>query len=261
MRLAVRDSYVPGTSFVERLERIEDYGFMGVEVRGVEILEKFVEIREALPSSKVKFSTVCGSPGDLLGGDRKTREMAMNNVKERLEVCAKLGGVGVIVVPTFGGSKIQDLFPWRSDIQEIEMNILIEELKILGKVADDLEVFVILEPLNRYETHFIKRLEQAVDVCETVNIEHVKTMGDFFHMSIEESSIQGSLELAFDYLVHIHLADSNRLLPGQGHINFKPSFELLRKNGYNNYLALECGITGNPDLELPKCVSYLKKLL
>ena len=115
--------------------------------------------------------------------------------------------------------------------------------------------------MNRYETHFIKRLEQAVDVCETVNIEHVKTMGDFFHMSIEESSIQASLELAIDYIVHIHLADSNRLLPGQGHINFKPSFELLRKNGYSNYLALECGIHGNPDLELSKCISYLKKLM
>ncbi len=84
-------------------------------------------------------------------------------------------------------------------------------------------------------------------------------MADFFHMSIEERNIAASLEKAGDWVGHIHLADSNRMLPGQGHTDFKRPFAALKKIGYDKYMALECGILGNPEEELPKCVKYLKE--
>ncbi|MBS7648555.1 sugar phosphate isomerase/epimerase, partial [Candidatus Bathyarchaeota archaeon] len=63
------------------------------------------------------------------------------------------------------------------------------------------------------------------------------------------------------YIMHVHLADSNRLLPGYGHTDFKSGFLSLKKIGYKNFMALECGIPGNPEEELPKCVKYLRSLL
>ena len=77
-------------------------------------------------------------------------------------------------------------------------------------------------------------------------------------MSIEEADIAKSLMESGDWIDHIHLADSNRMLPGQGHLNFKPGFEVLKNMGYDKYMALECGILGNPEEELPKSVNYLK---
>ena len=38
----------------------------------------------------------------------------------------------------------------------------------------------------------------------------------------------------------------------------KKPFAALKKIGYSQYMALECGILGNPEEELPKCVSYLR---
>lgn len=261
MKLAVQENLVPGRTFSEKLSKIEEYGFEGVEVWGREILDKAEEIRSSLSTSKVKFSTVYGSPGDLLGADRKTREAAIKALKERLKVCAELGGVGVITVPTFGGPKIPDLYPWRPDVREVEKEILIEECKNLGEYADDLGVYVILEPLNRYETHFIRGLQQAVEICESVGREHVKIMADFFHMNIEEADIPSSLKEAANYIVHVHLADSNRLLPGHGHTDFKSAFNVLKKNGYKNFMALECGVPGDPEVELPKCAKHLRQLI
>ncbi|MEM2936505.1 MAG: sugar phosphate isomerase/epimerase, partial [Candidatus Bathyarchaeia archaeon] len=94
-----------------------------------------------------------------------------------------------------------------------------------------------------------------------VGREHVKIMADFFHMSIEEADIPASIKKAADYIVHVHLADSNRLLPGHGHTDFKRGFAALKKIGYRNFMALECGIPGDPEIELPKCVKYLKQLI
>jgi len=262
MKLAVQENMVPGKTFLEKLRNAEKYGFEGVEVWGTNLPQRLETVKEALSTSNIKISTVCsGYGGDLLGADRKTRETAINDIKDRLKISAELGAVGVITVPTFRGPKIPDLYPWRTDVMEIEKEILIEECKILGKYADDVGAYVILEPLNRYETHFIRRLEQAVEVCEAVGKEHVKIMADFFHMNIEEADIPSSIEKAKDYIVHVHLADSNRLLPGYGHTDFKSGFTALKRIGYNRFMALECGIPGDPEIELPKCVNYLRQLI
>jgi len=262
MKLAAQENLVPGKTFSEKLYNMEQYGFEGVEVWGKDLPQKLEELKSALSTSKVKFSTICaGYAGDLLGSDRKTRETAIEGIKEKLKICAELGGVGVITVPTFRGPKIPDLYPWYPDLIEVEKQIIIEECKILGEYADDVGAYVLLEPLNRYETHFINRLQQAVEICDAAGREHIKIMADFFHMNIEEDDIPSSLEKTADYILHVHLADSNRLLPGYGHVDFESAFRTLKKIGYKNFMALECKVPGDPHKTLPKCVNYLKRLL
>ncbi len=262
MKLAVQEPLVPGNTSSERLCNMERYGFEGVEIMGRDLPQKMEEKKSALSTSKVKLSTICsGYGGDLLGPSRKERETAIDGLKERLKICADLGGIGVITVPTFRDPKIPDLYPWYADVREVEKQVLIEECKIVGEYAEDVGAYVLLEPLNRYETHFINRLQQAVEICEAVGREYVKIMADLFHMSIEEDYIASSLEKAADYVFHVHLADSNRLLPGYGHTDFKSAFDALRKIGFKNFAALECRVSGNPDEELPKCVNYLKRFI
>jgi len=261
MKLAVQENLVPGKNILEKLRKMEKYGYEGVEVSCQVVPQKFKELKESIPSTKVKFSTVCGTPSGLLGPDRKTRESAMEGTRSLLKMCADLGGVGVICAPIFGGPQITDLYPWQPNVKQLEKNILIEEFKILGKDADNLGVYLMLEPLNRYETHFVNRLEQAVEVVEAVGREHIQMMADFFHMSIEEPDIASSIEAASKHIVHIHLADSNRLLPGHGHTDFKKPFQALKKAGFKHFMALECGVPGDPEETLPECVRFLKRFM
>ena len=64
-----------------------------------------------------------------------------------------------------------------------------------------------------------------------------------------------------DAVYHIHQADSTRKLPGYGHTDFKSGFAALKKIGFDKYMALECGIPGDPEVELPKAVQYLKSCM
>jgi len=262
MKLAVQENLVDGSSPQEKVERLEKYGYDGMEVWGRDVAQRMGELKAALSTSRVKVSTICaGYEGDLLGADRATREKAMQGVRERLRTAAELGAVGLITVPTFGVPKIPDLAPWMPDVQEVEQRILVEECRLLGRYAEDVGAYLILEPLNRYETHFMRRLEQAVAVCKEVGLEHVKVMADFFHMNIEEPSIASSLDAALDYVVHIHLADSNRVLPGYGHTDFAVPFRVLKGRGYKHFMALECHVPGPPGVELPKCARHLRGLM
>ncbi|MGQ9514000.1 MAG: sugar phosphate isomerase/epimerase family protein [Thermoproteota archaeon] len=263
MKLAVQENLVPGKSLGEKLSKLEQYGFEGIELWGRDELGNMIkEIIENVSTSNVKVSTICsGYKGDLMGAERKVREEAMEGVKQRLSWAAELGATGVIVVPTFGEPKICDLSPIYKSVEEFEKKLLIEECKILGKHAEDVGSFVLLEPLNRYETHLIRRLDDAVKICKEVRMDHVRIMADFFHMNIEERSIPESIEAAGEYIAHIHLADSTRELPGYGHTDFKGGFSALKKIGYKRYMALECSIPGPPEVELPECSTYLKRCI
>lgn len=263
MLLSAQEGMAPGVTIAEKMVNFEAYGFEGVEFWGSPDLRNRVkEIKDALSTVKLKVSTICaGYPGALLSDRFDERRAAVDGIKERLSLSAELGAVGVIVVPIFGPPRLPDLRPLYPRVYELEKALLIEECRELGRYADDVGAYVLLEPLNRYETHFINRLSQAVEVCKEVNIEHVKIMADFFHMNIEEADIAESLEEAGGYVKHIHLADSNRLLPGYGHIDFKKPFSALRKVGYEGFMALECGIPGPAEIELPKVVKYLKQFI
>jgi sugar phosphate isomerase/epimerase len=58
-------------------------------------------------------------------------------------------------------------------------------------------------------------------------------------MNIEEETIAGAIRKTGSLLNHVHLADSNRAAPGQGHIDFKPVLEALRDVDYRGYLSFE----------------------
>ncbi len=252
---------VPGKTLNEKLTKMESYGFRGAEFWGRGLPERMDEIKEALASTKLKASTICaGYGGCLLDTDKNERKKAMEDIKALLKAGADLGVVGLITVPIFGGPRIPDLTPYAPAV-EIEKKLLVLELKELGKHAQDVGCLVLLEPLNRYETHLLRTLNDAMEIQKAVGIDSVKIMADFFHMSIEERDIAASLREAGDAVSHIHLADSTRQLPGYGHTDFRSGFAALKKIGYDKYMALECGVPGDPEVELPKAVKYLKSCM
>ena len=64
-------------------------------------------------------------------------------------------------------------------------------------------------------------------------------LADWFHMNIEEVSIESAIRSAGDQVGHVHLADSNRRAAGLGHIPFAPVVAALRDVGYRGYLSAE----------------------
>lgn len=261
MKLAVQENLVPGKSFLEKVRRAEEYGFEAIEVWGRNINGRVDEIKESTSKSKIRISTICaGYRGSLLSPKKEERDIAVEDINKLLAIGSDLGAVGLIVVPIFGRPQIPDLSPWKG-AEEIEVELLLTLLKGIGEKAEQVGCLCLLEPLNRYETHLIKTLGNAAEIVKQVNTSGVKIMADFFHMSIEETKIDEAIRKERDFIYHIHLADSNRLLPGYGHTDFKAGFSALREIGYDKYMALECRVPGLAEEELPKCVEYLKKYM
>ena len=261
MKLSSQEKMVPGAELGEKLDNLAEYGYEGVEFGGRGLEERQDEIVKATENHPVKASTICaGYPGCLLDSDPEQRELAISGIRSLLKVGAEIGAVGLIMVPIFGAPRISDLSPYKTTT-ELETELLVEILKDLGGYAEEVGNIVLLEPLNRYETHFIKTLNNGVEICKRVGSPNVAIMADFFHMSLEERNIPESIEAAGEYIRHVHLADSTRELPGYGHTDFADGFAALRRIGYRDYMALECAIPGPREIELPKSATYMKQWL
>ncbi len=259
MKLASQEGLAVGTSLPEKLDNLAAAGYEGIEFWGSNLWERLDEIRGATQAHSVKPATICaGFRGCPLDADKKERDLASADMHRLLETAGELGMVGLIMVPIFGPPRLPDLSPLASPTQ-LERDLLYKLCDDWGRTAQKANTFLLLEPLNRYETHLIKTLDDGVQICEKVGNPHVKIMADFFHMSIEEGDIPAAIRKAGAHIAHVHLADSTRQLPGYGHTDFKSGFQALRDIGYSGYMALECG---NPDSDkqagLEKSADYLR---
>src|SRR5579859_2857531 len=92
--------------------------------------------------------------------------------------------------------------------REQALSWLAEALNELAPRAARHGVPLLMEPLNRYETNLLNRVDESLNFLDGLRVGNVKLLGDLFHMNIEEGDIAGSLRLAGARLGHVHFADS-----------------------------------------------------
>jgi len=249
---------VPGKTLEERLANLDSWGYQGIQLQRQSIELGLPAIKKALADSPVKLC-IYGGGGGLLAADAQARRAGVKQIVDGLRQAAELGAVGSIVVPVRTPELPLPAPP--KTLYELQCEILIEELAEIAPVAEQTGAAVILEPLNRYESRFIQRLDQAADICRAVGSPGIKLMADFFHMNIEEIDMGRAIEDNAEYLGYVHLADSNRFQPGAGHLDFRPGLAALKRIGYDGFMTLECRIMGEDrGAALVNAAQYIRDL-
>jgi sugar phosphate isomerase/epimerase len=119
------------------------------------------------------------------------------------------------------------------------MGYLAEALLNLALRAKRYGLPLLYEPLNRYETNLVNRLEDGVKLVTGLAAGNVKLLADLYHMNIEEADLPAAIRAAGPHVGHVHFADSNRRAAGMGHTDFAPVIAALREVGYTGYLSAE----------------------
>lgn len=260
MKLAAQEHLIPGEILTEKWDVIQKLGYEGIELRGLGdfAFEKRLSELQKARADGVYFPSVCVNMSHFIGDfDKTKRRDAIENMKSLLSIIAKVGGKGA-VTPASYGMHSNRLPPFASPRtpEEDEM-VLLEGLQELGEHAAKHGVQV-FEPLNRYEDHMLNTLEQGVELCKKVGLESVVLMADLFHMNIEEKDSAQALKDARDYLAHIHLADSNRLEPGQGQTDFGRIKKMLDVLDFEGFGALKCRFEDEPLTALKKSIQVFR---
>jgi len=138
---------------------------------------------------------------------------------------------------------------------------LAEALRELGTRAGRQGVFLLYEPLNRYETDLFNRAADAAAFLTRRKLRHVKLLCDLFHMNIEEASISATLRAVASHVGHVHFADTNRQAMGFGHLDVQPVIAALRAIRYDGYLSAEVLPLPTPEAAARQTLRAFRKLL
>jgi len=252
----------PGKTRRERFESLVRIGIQGIELTGESTLDHVDEVKELVKQTGVVPCICSGRGGAVLDSRKPERDQFMKELKLALRACGEFGGVGVIVVPLLpvkmqNRPRIPDLSPWRTSLQ-LEQELFQVLMREVAPVAEAAHAAVIIEPLNRYEQWWPNRVSEGAAVCAAISSPGIKTMADFFHMNIEEPSFAEAVRQNLPYIAHVHLADSQRALPGTGHTEFGPGLRALVEGGYDGFYGFECSIHGDPFEALPRAMEYIK---
>lgn len=271
MKIAVQLGLLPGNTTREKAQWAKDHGVEGLETGvwggGVDKIRQEVdEINGILP-----LTTVCGNC-DLEGNasflfvdpDIKKRRAAIDGSLAILKLCGEVGAVGQIVPPIFGPPTVPDLSPVIS-IPELEDQLMIAACQEIGPIAAAHNTLFMLEPLNRYEQHYLRKQSDGIRIITAAQVPGIGLLSDLFHMHIEETDTPAALREAKGYTNHLHLADNTRMEPGTGDIDFVAAFKALKDTGFTGYMAYECGITGNSPEEkaenLARSLVYVRECI
>lgn len=258
MKLAVQSRLVPGRSLAERYENALRFGFDGLELSGSPMIEL---AREAV-RDRIPVSAMCsGHRGWFIDPEPEQVRACREDVRTLLDLSAELGGAPLIVVPIYGRTNSLPAHCGTGRSPADDRALWLEGLREATEHADRVGGRLLVEAINRFENSISVKVADAVGFAREMASPNVRAMGDVFHMNIEEVDIGEAFRSMGDMLGYVHLADSQRLEPGRGHMPWRNVFEGLAGAGYAGYGSLECSLSGPPDIALPAAATFLRSLM
>ncbi len=199
---------------------------------------------QAYVDEKLYFSSV----------DAGVRNAAVLRIKDQIDFASQLKAK--VIIGTIKGPLPED-----KNEQEIALERVITCLRECANYAQKKGVVLVLEAINRYESNYLNTAEQTVEFIKKINSSMIGLHLDTFHMNIEEKSIVDTIKKYSSYLDHLHFADSNRWVPGFGHINFANILDTLKKVNYDGYIGLEALPLPDSETAAMQALSYINKLM
>jgi sugar phosphate isomerase/epimerase len=254
LKISCQEGVAPGESLNEKLDFLESLDVAGFEVGGRGLEKRVDELQKALQNRKIKISAICaGFEGWLIADDPDIRKKCMDSMKTILVAAGALGSTGLIFVPAFNSQK--------SLPDKEARELLIGELNELGDFALQNKTRILLEPLNRQECYFCRQVADGASIIRDAKSEGAAVMGDFWHMTWEETNDRAAFLAAGNYLHHIHIASrKRRKMPGEDGDadNYIDGFKGLKEINYNDFISFECGSVGDPKITLPAAVKLIR---
>jgi fructoselysine 3-epimerase len=257
-------AWLPAYPLDEAIRRLAAIGYDGVEI-GCAAPHAWpaylntgrrAELRRLLNSCHLQAVSLLVTPGGGPGFNPASplveeREATVEQYKQVIDLASDLGATKVLYIAgwqIFGTSRIQAWDRTKGCLDRIAL------------YAGEKNITIVVEP-TAAATNFIETADDALELMRSVERDNVKVMFDTLH------ALYGN-EIPADYvrtmgkdLVHIHVSDSDRLLPGEGRVDWFGLMQTLQECEFDGYVTMEIGLDSrlaDPDKIARTALKFLK---
>ncbi len=226
------------------LKTVADLGFDGVEISLLGMTsEKATALAGLIRAHglEVTCSDGLSKDADITSADAEVRAAGVRYLRWAVETTAALGSSGLAGVI---------YAPWGVFDPANKVVRAQRSAAAFGELNDDLErhnVTLGIEAINRFETDLVNTAAEATAMAVASGSDRVGVLLDTFHLNIEEKDVGAAIIASADKLVHFHVSDNDRGVPGSGHVPWPEVQSSLKQIGYDRWIVNEMFVmAGNP---------------
>ena len=228
--------------YLKYVKKVAGLGFDILELAAGALMDMSQSQRKILAQAAkdegVELTYCIGLPKnyDLASDETTIRKRGIDYVKSLLSTIGEmegniLGGILYGSWPSMPEFPINDKTPW--------WDRSVESVKQIAKTAQDQGITYCLEVVNRFEQFLINTVDEGKKFVADVGSPNIKLLLDSFHMNIEEDFLGEALRSAGNDIGHFHIGETNRRVPGRGHMPWDEIFDGLKDSHYTGYVVME----------------------
>ena len=146
--------------------------------------------------------------------------------------------------------------------RDISWNYTVDSFHRICEIAHRYGVELVLEQLQPYESNLVTSLKDVQKMLHDVQQENLKVCLDVVAMEVAGETIPDFFDQLGKKIVHIHLADNNHEILGNGHYPIIGYLDYLSSIDYDQYVSLEINDSiywEDPYPSLKKSMEYLNE--
>ncbi len=221
---------------------VADLGFDGVEISLLGMTDEKADALRGLIRDhglEVTCSDGLSKAADISSDDPDLRAAGLAYLQWAVGTVARLGGgglAGVVYAPwgVFDAAH-------KTERRQRSAEVLGQLDSLLGETG----VTLGLEALNRFETDMVNTVEEATSLAKATGSKRIGVLLDTFHLNIEEKNMRAAIAGAAEHLVHFHVSDNDRGIPGSGHLPWDEVKAGLEDIRYRGWIVTEMFVIAN----------------
>ena len=227
-----------GRKHEKLLRDIRQTGFDGVEIPIFEgkpdDYRRLGDLLDRIGLERTAVSAMGDPAMNLISPDQSTRRRGIDYMKWAIDCAEALGA------KTLSGPLHSTLGQFSGNgPTAAELKRSVSSQRAIGDHAGKHGVTIGLEALNRFECYLVNTMDDLAAHIDAIGHPNIRAMYDTFHSNIEEADPIGAFTRNRDRIVHVHISENDRGVPGRGNIPWAETFRALRENGYDGWLTIE----------------------